>query len=570
MKITQKQIRVYILSCMLMASGTIKCATLANDGRTPYIDPLQIQFMAGINKSANENLPMSEYSKYPISFGAFVSLARERNVHWGWRMALRYNHNKSRNVQICESKQTWGWNSISTFADITYDLTDGYRRRYRKQAPPFNLKAFAGAGLAYTYNFDNVPLSYSVPYSRKSQIVPAARVGLLAGYRVAKDWNIMAELSYTVFTDRFNGVKSGCIIDGRSNLNIGVAYAFGKRRVKYCVVEPVMPVVYDTRLRMMPALPFVLPQAEGTKHRQLMGRAFLDFPVNETIIYPRYRRNPQELKRICATIDSALFDKTIQVTSISLHGYASPESPYSNNTRLAKGRTAALKDYLRKHYKLSANLFHTTFTPEDWTNLRGFIADTERRRTKGDIWYESASILETPEAPACVIDNRDELLRVIDQKMDLDEKEQQLKRVAGGEPYKWLLQNVYPGLRHTDYVIEYVVRNYNVKEGRRLIYTHPEAMSLKEMYAVAQSYDEGSDGWFEALTIAAREYPGDYIANLNAACACVKVKRLTDAKRFLKNAGNIPQAQYLANVIKAMEGKCQWTIQGGKIVVTNE
>lgn len=95
-------------------------------------------------------------------------------------------------------------------------------------------------------------------------------------------------------------------------------------------------------------------------------------------------------------------------------------------------------------------------------------------------------------------------------------------------------------------------------------------MSLKEMYAVAQSYDEGSDGWFEALTIAAREYPGDYIANLNAACACVKVKRLTDAKRFLKKAGNIPQAQYLANVIKAMEGKCQWTIQDGKIVVTNE
>lgn len=570
MKITQTQIRVYILSCMLMASGSLMCATLVDKGRIPYIDPLQIQFMAGINKSANENLPMSEYSKYPISFGAFVGLARERNVHWGWRVALRYNHNKSRNVQTCESKQTWGWNSISTFADITYDLTDGYRRRYRKQAPPFNLKAFAGAGLAYTYNFDNVPLSYSVPYSRKSQIVPAARVGLLAGYRVAKDWNIMAELSYTVFTDRFNGVKSGCIIDGRSNLNIGVAYAFGKRRVKYCVVEPVMPVVYDTRLRMMPALPFVLPQAEGTKHRQLMGRAFLDFPVNETIIYPRYRRNPQELKRICATIDSALFDKTIQVTSISLHGYASPESPYSNNTRLAKGRTAALKDYLRKHYKLSANLFHTTFTPEDWTNLRGFIADTERRRTKGDIWYESASILETPEAPACVIDNRDELLRVIDQKMDLDEKEQQLKRVAGGEPYKWLLQNVYPGLRHTDYVIEYVVRNYNVKEGRRLIYTHPEAMSLKEMYAVAQSYDEGSDGWFEALTIAAREYPGDYIANLNAACACVKVKRLTDAKRFLKNAGNIPQAQYLANVIKAMEGKCQWTMQGGKVVVTGE
>lgn len=573
MKITQKQIRTILLSCMLMAGAPLVWAGEPDEpdkGRIAHTDPLHVELMGGVNKSANENLPLFEYTKYPISGGVVVGVGRERNVHWGWRVALRYNHNKSRNVQTCESKQTWGWHNISTFADITYDLTDAFCHRFNPVAPRFNLKAFAGAGIAYTFCFDKVPLSYSVPYSRKSQVVPAARVGLLAGYRVAKDWRVMAELSYTAFTDRFNGVKTGCKLDGRSNFNIGVAYAFGGRRVKHPVVQPIMPIVYDRRLRMMPALPFVMPQAENTKHRQLMGRAFLDFPVNETIIYPRYRRNPSELKRICATIDSALFDKTIQVTSISLHGYASPESPYSNNTRLAKGRTAALMDYLRKHYKLSTNLFHTTFTPEDWANLRGFIANTERRRTKGDIWYESASILETPEAPACVINNRDELLRVIDQKMDLDEKEQQLKRVAGGEPYKWLLQNVYPGLRHTDYVIEYVVRNYNVKEGRRLIYTHPEAMSLKEMYAVAQSYDEGSDGWFEALTIAAREYPGDYTANLNAACACVKLKRLTDAKRFLNNAGNSPQAQYLTNVIKAMEGKCLWTIKNGKVEVISE
>ena len=100
MKITQTQIIVSILSCMFMASGSLMCATLVDKGRIPYIDPLQIQFMAGINKSANENLPMSEYSKYPISFGAFVGLARERNVHWGWRVALRYNHNKSRNVRV--------------------------------------------------------------------------------------------------------------------------------------------------------------------------------------------------------------------------------------------------------------------------------------------------------------------------------------------------------------------------------------------------------------------------------------------------------------------------------------
>lgn len=228
-------------------------------------------------------------------------------------------------------------------------------------------------------------------------MVPAIRAGLDATFRLSDNWRIGAELSYTAFTDRFNGVKTDFPLDGRSNLKVGVTYLLGKKSKK--PVTAIAPIVYDNRLRTVPALPFIMPEAENVKRRQLTGRAFLDFPVNETVIYPSYRRNPQELKRICATIDSALFDKTIHVTKISLHGYASPESPYSNNTRLAKGRTAALEAYLRKRYKLSASVFHSTFTPEDWDNLRGFISNSDRRRTKSDIWYENASILETPEAP---------------------------------------------------------------------------------------------------------------------------------------------------------------------------
>ena len=113
------------------------------------------------------------------------------------------------------------------------------------------------------------------------------------------------------------------------------------------------------------------------------------------------------------------------------------------------------------------------------------------------------------------------------------------------------------------------MRSYPVNESRRLIYTHPEALSVKEMYLVAQSYEEGSDDWLDALMIAAKQYPKDQTANLNAACACVKAKRLTDAKLFLQNAGNSSQAQYLADVISAMEGKCKWKMENGKLVIVD-
>lgn len=532
-------------------------------------DPLYLQLYLGMNKSANENLPFTEFTQYPISYGMFLGVGKELSPLWGWRGALRFNHNKSRNVQKCESPDTWGWNSLGFFGDATFDITDALNRKPLKDGAnrKFNLKAFAGVGVSWTYGFDEVPLSYTVEYSRNSCLVPAFRAGLTATWRVSDKWRVGAELSQTAFADNFNGVKTDIPLDTRSNLKIGVTYLLDKRPRKEVPAEPV---VMDNRLRMIPALPFIMPEREETKRRMIAGRAFLDFPVNETIIYPKYRRNPQELRRICNTISHALFDKSIQVTSISLHGYASPESPYSNNTRLATGRTTALMQFLRTKYNISESLFHNEFTPEDWGNLRGFIATEGRRRVKGDIWYENASILETPEAPACVRNNRDELLRVIDLDMDPDEKELLLKRVAGGEPYKWLLKNVYPGLRHTDYVVEYVVRSYPVKESKRIIYTHPEALSVEEMYRVAKSYDEGSDGWFDALTIAANQYPEDKTANLNAACACVKLKRLTDAKRYMKGAGDTRQARYLADIIKAMEGKCKWRMDNGILTVIDD
>ena len=129
------------------------------------------------------------------------------------------------------------------------------------------------------------------------------------------------------------------------------------------------------------------------------------------------------------------------------------------------------------------------------------------------------------------------------------------------------LKYVYPGLRHTDYTIEYIVKHYPVKEARRLIYTHPEALSLEEMYQVAKSYGEGTDGWLDALLMAARHYPESSTANLNAASACLRMRRLTDAKHYLRLASDTEDSAYLSNVIRAMEGTAKWRIENNKLIM---
>ena len=90
-----------------------------------------------------------------------------------------------------------------------------------------------------------------------------------------------------------------------------------------------------------PELLFVRPEAETMKSRSLSGSAFIDFPVDQTVIYPEYRRNTVELGKIQATIDSVRNDKDVSIISVWLKGYASPESPYSHNKELAIGRTTS-------------------------------------------------------------------------------------------------------------------------------------------------------------------------------------------------------------------------------------
>ena len=63
-----------------------------------------------------------------------------------------------------------------------------------------------------------------------------------------------------------------------------------------------------------------------------------------------------------------------------------------------------------------------------------------------------------------------------------------MKAITGADLYADLLGNVYPGLRHSDYTVNYTVRNYTLEEARRIITKRPDLLSLNEMYQVGNVY----------------------------------------------------------------------------------
>lgn len=282
------------------------------------------------------------------------------------------------------------------------------------------------------------------------------------------------------------------------------------------------------RQAFFPELIFVQPKAELRKARSLSGSAFIDFPVDQTVIYPDYRRNTVELAKIQATIDSVRNDVDVTIDSVSLKGFASPESPYKHNTDLAIGRTAALKKHIQQLYHFEPSTIKTAYEPEDWDGLRRFVENSN-------------------------IDHRAEILALINSDMEPDAKEAKIKKLYPAE-YRFMLQNFYPALRHTDYRIDYVIRSFNnVDEIKRIMASQPQKLSQNEFYLVAQEYEPGSDEFTNVFETAIHLFPNDTVANLNAANAAMRQGNYDRARQYLLKAGDSAEAVYARGALAIRE-----------------
>lgn len=278
-----------------------------------------------------------------------------------------------------------------------------------------------------------------------------------------------------------------------------------------------------------PELVFVRPEAEIMKSRSLSGLAYIDFPVDQTVIYPDYRRNTEELGKIQATIDSVRYDRDVTITSVWLKGYASPESPYSHNTELAKGRTAALKKHIGQLYHFADDVIRTEYEPEDWDGLRRFVEQSN-------------------------ISHREDILAMIDSDMEADAKEAKIKRTYP-EEYRFMLEYFYPALRHTDYRLDYNVRTFSeTEEIKRIMAERPQKLSQNEFYLVARDYEPGTEEFADVFETAVRMYPEDEIANLNAANAAIRRDDFGTARKYLAKAGDSAEAAYARGALAIREG----------------
>ena len=384
-------------------------------------------------------------------------------------------------------------------------------------------------GLHAHYAFYNVSRLPNGPFSRNMADSRyegwGAGIGASYGYRwnFSRHWGMEATLGlgyayldYDKYECQNCGDRLGSDTKnyfGPTKAGITLIYTFGGKKKTApaapvyapVVTEPVRTIVYEPQFTAS----FVTPQVEAVKHRNEAGQAYLDFAAGRSEIISAYKDNAAELQKIYALIETVRKDPDAGITGIRIAGYASPEGSYSSNLALSGKRATALKNQIKALYGFPERLFSVSGRGEDWAMLDTLVNQSYMQ--------DKYAILEIIRAGAS----------------DYDAAEGRLKTLGGGAPYRYLLENIYPQLRRTDYQLHYTVAPFTIEKGKEVLRTHPGNLSLNEMFLIANTYQPGTASFNEVFETAARLFPSDDVANLNAAASALGRKDTASAARYL-------------------------------------
>ena len=277
-------------------------------------------------------------------------------------------------------------------------------------------------------------------------------------------------------------------------------------------------------------LSFLEPTVEHDKKLDEKAVFYIDYPLGSDNILPDYRNNRTELQKLDSLLSPLSAGDYSSMEHIRVCGYASPDGTYIDNERLATSRAGFFASYICSTYGIPRFRLETTSVAEDWEGL--------------------SVLLQSEQPPYAAA-----ALSIIQHAGIFNGREKQLMDLRGGEPYRDMLHRFFPRLRRLEVSVRWNIRAVSAGEAYRLIYTHPEWLSLSEMYGAARYYRPGTEQYREVYEIAAYRFPEDVVANINASSAVMLTGDVKSARAYLQRVESDPRSWNNLGVLALMEGK---------------
>lgn len=171
----------------------------------------------------------------------------------------------------------------------------------------------------------------------------------------------------------------------------------------------------------------------------------------------------EDVKEILSFISNSLEeDSRIEVKSIEITSFASPEGEIDLNTDLALDRgESAMKFFMSKAKRMKFDAgkdksFYTVSPKgEDWAGFKEEVSKTDN-------------------------EDKELILRVLQMTSDLNKREQEIRNMA--KTYNFLEKEVLPQLRRATIIVNYDEVGYSDDELKNLIATNPDTLNVEEAF----------------------------------------------------------------------------------------
>ena len=230
---------------------------------------------------------------------------------------------------------------------------------------------------------------------------------------------------------------------------------------------------------------------------------------------------------------SAESNPKIDIKSIKITGYASPEGEEDKNGTLSTDRSNTAMEAMialakkAENTKASGDIYSASGSGEDFPGFeKALNADTEMNQ-----------------------DDKELVLRVIKMNSTPEQREVELRNMRS--TFTYLDKNIFPLLRRSEMVTSYDLTGFSDEEMKAFSVSNSDTLNLEELLFCATLYDDLNEK-LRVYTIAEGRYADDHRPSNNVGAVLYMQNKVSEAKAKFEKANGIKDNQISKNNLGAV------------------
>jgi len=240
-----------------------------------------------------------------------------------------------------------------------------------------------------------------------------------------------------------------------------------------------------------------------------------------------------DIKAMQEWLAAAETNAKINIKSVGITGYASPEGEVADNSELSDNRATSAKEAMldvakkAENTKASGEIYSLKGSGEDYPGFKKVLMkDTQMNE-----------------------DDKNLVMRVIEMNASPEQRETELRNMRA--TFTYLDKNIFPLLRRSEIVVSYDLTGFSDEELKNYSVSKPDTLNLEELLFCATLYDDLNEK-LRVYKIAEARYTEDYRPSNNVGAVLYMQNKISEAKAKFQKANGIKDNQISKNNLGAV------------------